>query len=119
MTTSSPCFLLSLLASVTIAAAGCSRSISPKEAAQHIGQRCTVEGFVASAGATRRGTVFLDFDNGYPHQTFTAVSLNGELSAGDLVQFVHHTVRVTGTVATYNGRPEIVLHSLSQISIVK
>ena len=59
-------------------------SIPSSEAARHVSERCTVEGYVASVHATGRGTVFLNFDNSYPHETFTAVSLHGELSAGDL-----------------------------------
>ena len=98
---------------------GCSHSISSREAARHIGERCTVEGYVATVHATGRGTVFLNFDNAYPKQTFTAVSLHGELSLDELRQFAQHTVRVSGTVEDYKGKPEIVLHSLEQISIVK
>jgi hypothetical protein len=44
---------------------GCSRSIPSSEAARHIGEHCTVEGYVASVHATGRGTVFLNFDNAY------------------------------------------------------
>jgi len=98
---------------------GCSRSIPSNEAARHVGERCTVEGYVASVHATGRGAVFLNFDNAYPNQTFTAVSLHGELSTGDLQPFAQHTVRVSGKVEDYKGKPEIVLHSLNQISIVK
>ena len=98
---------------------GCSRSVPSSEAARHIGERCTVEGYVASIHATGRGTVFLNFDNTYPNQTFTAVSLHGELSAGDLQPFAQHTVRVSGKVEDYKGKPEIVLHSLDQISVVR
>ena len=98
---------------------GCSRSIPSTDAARHVGERCTVEGYVASIHATGRGTVFLNFDNAYPHETFTAVSLHGALSAGDLQPFAQHTVRVSGTVEDYKGKPEIVLHSLGQISLVK
>jgi DNA/RNA endonuclease YhcR with UshA esterase domain len=98
---------------------GCSHSISSGEASRHIGERCTVEGYVASVHATGRGTVFLNFDNAYPNQTFTAVSLHGELSAGDLQPFAQRTVRVSGKVEDYKGKPEIVLHSLDQLSVVK
>src|SRR5260221_2764602 len=98
---------------------GCSRSISSSEAARHVGERCTVERYVATIHTTGRGTVYLNFDNAYPRQTFTAVSLHGELSVGELRQFAQHTVRVSGTVEDYKGKPEIVLHSLSQLSVVK
>jgi hypothetical protein len=94
---------------VALAIGGCSRSISSSEAARHIGERCTVEGYVASIHATGRGTVFLN----------TAVSLHGELSAGELRQFAQHTIRVSGKVEDYKGHAEIVLHSLDQISVVR
>jgi DNA/RNA endonuclease YhcR with UshA esterase domain len=35
-----------------------------------------------------------------------------------LRQFAQHTVRVTGTVEDYKGKPEIILHSLNQLSVV-
>ena len=108
-----------IIALAVILLCGCSRSVPSSEAARHVGERCTVEGYVASIHATGRGTVFLNFDNAYPNQTFTAVSLHGELSAGDLQPFAQHTVRVSGTVEDYKGKPEIVLHSLGQISLVK
>ena len=98
---------------------GCSRSTPSSEAARHIGERCTVEGYVASIHSTGRGTAFLNFDNAYPNQTFTAVSLHGELSADELQPFAQHTVRVSGKIEDYKGHAEIVLHSLDQISVVK
>jgi DNA/RNA endonuclease YhcR with UshA esterase domain len=98
---------------------GCSRSVPSAEAERHVGEHCTVEGYVASFRGSGHGTVTLYFDNAHPKETFTAVSSHGEIPADDLKQFEQHTVRVTGTVEEYKGKPEIVLHSLEQISLVK
>ncbi len=110
---------LIIIALAGLISVGCSRSIPASQAARHVGGKCTVEGYVASVHATGRGTVFMNFDNAYPSQTFTAVSLHGELSAADLAPFQHHTVSVSGTIEDYKGRPEIVLHALNQITLEK
>jgi hypothetical protein len=45
--------------------------ISGTEAAQHVGQRVTVEGVVIAVTNSGKGNTFINFGGKYPHQTFT------------------------------------------------
>ncbi|HYY29991.1 MAG TPA: hypothetical protein VE860_18755, partial [Chthoniobacterales bacterium] len=45
--------------------------ISDSEAAQHIGQKTTVEGVVTAVTTSGKGNTFINFGSVYPRQTFT------------------------------------------------
>lgn len=96
------------------------RTYPSSEAAKEIGRYATVEGTVAEVSASEKGTVFLDFGSGYPHQDFTAVIPARE--AGQLVALSSYKGRsldVTGRIDRYRGKPEIMVDSLHQLRLVK
>ena len=112
--------LLVLLLSFAAAANGNS-TITPIDAANHVGETATVCGTVASAkyAARSRGSpTFLNLDRAYPKQVFTAViwgdtrprfssppeSMQGAASC------------VTGFITLYRGKPEILVRDPSAIT---
>ena len=93
------------------------------EAGQYLGRELIVEGKVADAyHDSKSNTVFFNFETAYPNQCFTAV-----IFSSDLYKFVQNpedyylnkTVRITGEVKEYQGRPEIILETPNQIEIGK
>jgi len=94
--------------------------ISWKDAHKYYGQYVTVEGKIV--GTYNSGKVcFLNFNSNWK-EGFTAV-----IFASDFYKFPpqpeeyykNKTVRVTGTIKEYKGKPEIILKDPSQIEIVK
>ena len=113
-----PLLLLAILtATAKPLAAQEPRVITIAQASQYVGQTVTVEGVVAQVGHSRRSnTTFLDFGARYPNSTFVAVIF---ASAADRFpnpdQWEGRRVRVTGRVRMYQGRPEIILDTPSQL----
>jgi len=102
---------LILLFCASIAWAG--STLSTSEAAKHTGERATVCGVIASEHtATRsRGTpTFINLDEPYPGQVFTALVWGSDrASVGNLPH--GGRICVTGTITEYRETPEIVLHT--------
>ncbi len=94
--------------------------ISWRDAAGYYGQTRTVEGRIVVTNNTGK-VCFLNFDRNWK-KYFTAV-----IFASDFEKFPPHpedhylnrTVRVTGLIKEYQGKPEIILKSPSQIEIIK
>jgi len=93
------------------------------EAGKYLGRELIVEGKVADAyHDSKSNTVFFNFEKAYPNQCFTAV-----IFSSDLYKFVQNpedyylnkTVRIMGEVKEYQGRPEIILETPSQIEVGK
>jgi DNA/RNA endonuclease YhcR with UshA esterase domain len=93
--------------------------VSYLQAASYIGQSKTVEGTIVRTYASSKGTVFLDFHD--PYQGYFEVTI----FASDVKNFpfspvsfyLNKEVRVTGTIEMYQGAPEIIAHSPSQIEV--
>ena len=94
------------------------------EASSAVGRRVTVCGGVSGAsyqsGVNGKPT-FINFDKPFPNHTFTVViwgDNRGNFSPPPEQQFGGGTcVRVTGLVETFQGDPQIVVTSPSQISL--
>jgi hypothetical protein len=91
--------------------------ISDTAAAQHVGQQATVEGTVVKVFTSKNGNTFLNFGAAYPNQTFTGwipkdSPLAGEASLSGLEG---RSVRITGTIELYKGKPEIKIMSKGQL----
>ena len=91
--------------------------ISDTEAAQHVGQQATVEGTVVKVFTSKNGNTFLNFGAAYPNQTFTGWIPKDSPLAGDasLSALEGRTVRITGTISLYRGKPEIKIMSKDQL----
>lgn len=96
-------------------------SISASEAAQHVGETATVCGTVASAKyvTTSKGQpTFLNLDEAYPNQPFTAViwgDNRGGFSSPPEVAFEGKRICVSGVIETYKAKPQIVVRDPKQI----
>ena len=97
---------------------------SAGEAAGHIGERGTVCGIVASArhvDSPTGGPTFLNLDRPHPNQTFTVFIQAGDRERFDRpeVRYARKRICITGTIATHDGKPEIVVHDPSQIALAE
>jgi hypothetical protein len=92
--------------------------IPEKEAAQHVGQRATVEGTVVEVFTSNEGNAFIDFGGKYPHQTFTGyIPAHSALAGGgsSLADLEGKRIKITGTIDLYKGKPEIKITSKDQL----
>ena len=105
---------LTLVAFILSSSPALAATITPQDAASHIGQTVTVEG-VAHVHVARTAT-FIDMGGTYPNEAFQAVAFPDHASGfGDLMRYDGKTVDVTGQVREYNGIPEIILDKPSQL----
>lgn len=94
--------------------------ISWTDASNYVGQYVTVQGtIVYTYFSTYSDTTFLDFN--YPYQGyFYAVIFSSDLGNFNFQPvsfYLNKEVRVTGTIQIYNGSPEIIVSSPSQIEV--
>jgi hypothetical protein len=92
--------------------------ISYTQAASYVGQVRTVEGTIVYTYVSG-GTVFLDFH--FPYQGyFYAVIFASDTSSFKFSPnsfYLNKEVRITGTIQLYQGSPEIIVRSPSQIEV--
>ena len=93
-----------------------SEHISAGDAKNRIGESTIVVGSVSEVHVTRKGTVFLDMEGNFPNEQFTAVWFEPNAPVAALQNFSGKTISVKGTIQAYQGRPEIILTSMNQIS---
>jgi micrococcal nuclease len=93
-------------------------TISSRDAARHVGETVSVRGVVVAVFTSRNNNTFLNFDRPYPRQTFQGVIFRAASAAfGDPRQYEGKDVVVIGRIRLYNGKPEIILDSPSQIRL--
>jgi len=97
-------------------------SISAAEGKNHVGERATVCGEVASThyAATSRGNpTFINLDKPYPNQVFTILIWGSDRPKfGDPEQkYSGKQVCATGTITVFRGVPEIVAHDPAAIKL--
>lgn len=93
-------------------------TISSRDAARHVGETVAVRGLVVVVFTSRNQNTFLNFDRPYPRQTFQGVIFRTASAAfGDPRQYEGKEVVVVGRIRLYNGKPEIILDSPSQIRL--
>jgi len=78
-----------------------------------------VEGKIVRTYASSKGTVFLDFHD--PYQGYFQVTIFSSdvknFPFSPVSFYLNKEVRVTGTIELYQGAPEIIVHSPSQIEV--
>jgi hypothetical protein len=96
-------------------------TISPSEAARHIGEEVVVEGVISDVGySARTDTTFLNMGGKYPNHAFTAVIFKSSKALFPEVQsWEGKKVRIRGVVKEYRGKPEIVLARREQVEVVR
>lgn len=106
----------------TNAAAGAAAPVSIgiidyTEAINHVGEYASVRGKLVDAYTSKTGTVFLDFCASYKTCPFSGVIFADDAKAfGDLSRYAGTVVTLTGKIVSYEGKAEIVLSDLSQLS---
>ncbi|HTF36069.1 MAG TPA: DNA-binding protein [Myxococcota bacterium] len=117
--------LLVAFAGVALATASfAADSVSPADASKHVGQHTRVCGKVVSAKyaqSSRHSPTFLNLDEPYPNQVFTAVIWGDARprfkTAPELLK--GHAICVSGTITVYKGRAEMEVSVPAQIEEVQ
>jgi DNA/RNA endonuclease YhcR with UshA esterase domain len=87
------------------------------EAAKHVGETATVTDKVDGVHQSGKGNIFLNMGGKYPNQAFTAfIPSSSAAQFPQPQQYEGRTVAVSGKIALYHGKPEIVVTSPTQIS---
>ena len=115
--------LLSIVA-LAFATAAQTHKISPAEAKDHIGERATVCGKVASthfAGRSKGQPTFLNLDEPYPRQIFTILIWGSDRAkfGEPESKYKEQIVCVTGRIESYRSSPQIVATEPGQIASEK
>ncbi len=106
-----------LLPTSLLSASGC---IPVSDAAKHIGETRCVSGKVFKIRAGAKGVHFLDFCEDQMACPFTVVVFpvfpSGLKDVGDVRRLAGRTIEIHGAVKLYDGRPEIILNRIGQIT---
>lgn len=106
--------LLMLCFAAPLAASDC---ISIHEAGQHVGETKCVTGQVLRVKVGVKGVHFLDFCEDQMACPFTVVVFpSGLKDVGDVRRLEGRKIEVHGAVKLYDGRAEIILNRISQIT---
>ena len=109
--------LFPLFAIVALATAQTTTTYTAAEAAKHVGETATVKDKVDGFHQSGKGNMFLNMGGKYPNQAFTAFIPSGSAAQfSNLQQYEGRVVSVSGKIDLYKGKPEIIVHSPSQIS---
>ena len=100
------------------------KKITAAEAKDHVGDRMTICGKVASthyAKASKGEPTFLNLDEPYPREIFTILIWGSDRGKVGTPESEYKGLRVcvTGKITTYRGTPEIVANEREQIEIQK
>ena len=109
-------FLITLFASVIVSGSLLAGDFTPGDAKWHDGEVVTIKGKVIEFRECS-GEAFLDMGQRHPKEIFTIFCApKTKISRKVLSRFEGKTISVTGKINVYQGRPEIILTSLDQIS---
>ncbi len=93
-------------------------TLKSSETAGNKGSYAVVTGYVADV-VVREKVAYLNFDNKYPKNTFTAVIFPDKFEVfGDLMDYKNKTVEVKGKIGEYNGKPQIILNNKNQLRVI-
>jgi len=95
-----------------------SAAINWQDAGKYIGRPVVVEGEIVSSKNTGK-VCFLDFDRHFDGKLALVIFSSSFLKFPENPEtyYLNKTVRISGTVEEYNGRPEIVLDDVAQIVV--
>ena len=92
--------------------------VSPEEASGQVGKTVTVKGKVDGQKSSKAGNTYLNFGGKFPNHVFSCL-LRAKNFIDPIPAFEGKVVEVTGTVAMYEGKPQIELTSLSAIRVIE
>lgn len=109
--------LLAILIFVSATPVRASDCIPIGEAGNHVGETKCVTGKVTRVKVGAKGVHFLDFCEDQMACPFTVVVFSHDLKdVGDVRRLAGRTIEIHGEVKLYDGRAEIILNRVSQIS---
>lgn len=92
------------------------QTIGPSETKAYVGKPVTVQAAISDVHTARSGATFIDMGGEFPDNEFVAVIFADDVAKfPDASSLEGKTVTITGTVQMYQGKPEIVLKSASQL----
>jgi hypothetical protein len=107
--------MLALLLSA--AAAPASDCLPIREASQHVGETKCVTGKVLRVKVGAKGVHFVDFCEDQMACPFTVVVFPSDLKdVGDVRRLAGRVIEIRGPVKLYDGRAEIILNRVSQLT---
>jgi hypothetical protein len=102
---------------LSAAAATASDCLPIREASQHVGETRCVTGKVLRVKVGARGVHFVDFCEDQMACPFTVVVFPHDLKdVGDVRRLTGHVIEIRGPVKLYDGRAEIILNRVSQVT---
>ena len=103
---------------VLLSAAACaSDCLSIQNASQHVGENKCITGKVVRVKVGARGVHFVDFCPEQAACPFTVVVFPHDLKdVGDVRRLEGHVIEIHGPVKLYDGRAEIILNRVSQVT---
>lgn len=106
--------LLLLLYAPRLSASDC---VPIHEASQHVGETKCVEGKVLTIRIGNKGVHFLEYCEDQMACPFSVVVFpSGLKDVGDVRRLAGRSIEIHGTIKLYDGRPEIILNRISQIT---
>jgi hypothetical protein len=98
-------------------ASSASDCIPMQQASQHVGETKCITGKVLRVKVGTKGVHFLDFCEDQAACPFSVVVFPHDLKdVGDVRRLTGRTIEINGRVKLYDGRPEIILSRVNQIS---
>jgi DNA/RNA endonuclease YhcR with UshA esterase domain len=89
------------------------------QAKAHVGAKAIVTGKVAEVNLTEK-LARINLDQPFPNQTFTAVAFGAKTNLiANLDKLKDKTIEVSGTIAEYRNRPQIILQETNQLRVVE
>src|SRR5580700_4756639 len=106
--------LATLFSTTLLAASDC---LPIREASQHVGETKCVTGKVLHVKVGAKGVHFIDFCEDQMTCPFTVVVFPHDLKdVGDVRRLAGHVIEIHGPVKLYDGRAEIILNRISQLT---
>lgn len=91
-------------------------TLSPIDAAKHVGEFATVEG-TASVYVSKGGTIFVDLGGSGRSAPFTGVIFKDAAPAiPNVTAYDGRILDISGTIREYRGKPEIIISEKSQLN---
>ncbi len=111
-----------LLALSLATSAQATKTLTPSEAKDHVGEKATVCGKAVGthyAASSRGSPTFLNLDKPYPNQIFTIVIWGSDRAKFGAPEQTYQgrQVCVTGPITSFRGVPEIIAHIPEQIKV--
>jgi len=109
--------LAALVVLLSAAAATASDCLPIADAKQHVGETKCVTGKVLRVKVGAKGVHYVDFCDDQMACPFTVVVFPHDLKdVGDVRRLTGHVIEIRGPVKLYDGRAEIILNRVSQVT---